>query len=325
MDAVSLLNEHIDMAKLLEHYDFDKVRTDGRMIRSCCKIHGGNNSSAFVVNTENNLWYCHTSTCGGGDAYNLVQLMQSCDFATAVRVVARVMGVDIENLQIVERKSEYINELKRWIKLMRSKMKKQEAPPYHIKSPTREVVKFRSFLPETIEHFGMKFIESMECNKRDGTSYMLKNRLVIPIVQNNVQIGVSLRRTRSSDSPKWSHQPVHIETSNLLYNYDTAKNESKIIVCEGMFDVWAWHEIGTSAVATYGAHITDEQYRLLMKTGADLVFAYDGDKAGREAMSKAKILFKNKANMEFVWFGEGEDAENIPREELMNYYARKSK
>ena len=64
MDAVTLLIKHLDAEKLLEHYDFDRIKSDGDMIRSSCKIHGGNNPTAFVINKETCLWYCHTSDCG---------------------------------------------------------------------------------------------------------------------------------------------------------------------------------------------------------------------------------------------------------------------
>lgn len=323
MDAVSLIVQHLDVEKLLEHYDFDKIHPDGDVIRACCKLHGGNNPTAFAINRERGLWVCHTGDCGSGDVFHLVQKMEGCDFASSVRWLANFFNIDINNLQITERKVEYIEEIKKFTKVMKSNRKK-ELQVFVIKETVKEVAKYRKFKESTLRHFNLGYVEQVVLQKRDGEEYTLYNRLVFPIVFNNIQIGVSFRRIKNTDFPKWSHQPAHMETGNYLYNFDEAKKESVIVVCEGISDVWAYHEIGIEAVATFGAHVTDEQYKLLLKTGADLCFSYDGDEAGKLATSKAIQQFKYKANLSQVCFNEGEDPENISREELkLRYECRK--
>lgn len=324
MDAVTIINQHIDVDRLLQHYDFDKVHSEGEIIRSCCKIHGGNNPSAFVINRETGLWYCHTGSCGGGDVFTLVEKMEKCDFASAVRWLAKFYDIDISTMQITERKYQHIEDLKKFIKMVKSKRKK-EFQPYTIDEEIKEVSKFRNFKQETIEHFKLGYVESVKLKKRDGEHYTLLHRLVFPIFFNNIQVGMSFRRTNSNDIPKWSHQPVHIETKNILYNYDEVKSSPIIVICEGITDVWAYYEIGVPAVATFGAHITEEQYKLLLKTGADLVFSFDGDDAGRLVTKLALKMFKYKANISVVQFQEGEDPENITREELLKRYESRTK
>jgi DNA primase len=324
MDALTLLNEHIDVVKLMSHYDFNKVNEEGNMVRSCCKIHDGNNPSAFVMNVDTGLWYCHTGDCGGGDAYTLVQRLENCDFHTAVKKIATLFGVDIENLVITERKETYMRELQNFIKLMQSR-KKTKLPPYYIPEDIKEVAKFRTFNESTLEKFGLGYVEEVSLFKRTGEPYTLRNRLVFPIIMDAIQIGISFRKIRAEDYPKWSHQPVHLETKNILYNYDATLGQRTVVVVEGIPDVWAYDEIGVVAVCTFGAHMADEQYRLLMRTGADLVFSYDGDEAGRLATKKAMDMFRYKANMECVVFDEGEDPDNIPREELKKRYENRRK
>jgi DNA primase len=337
MDALELINEHIDVERLLEHYDFDKISPDGAYIRSACKIHGGNNPSSFVISRDTGLWYCHTSNCGGGDIYTLVQVMEGIDFPASARWVANFFGVDIDNMEIKHRKEKHIKEMKEWVKVMNSR-KKKVTPAYSLDVPVREVRKFRTFKEETMEHFRLGFVESIELEKSSGGTYTLKNRLVFPIIKDGEQVGVSLRKTKANDFPKWSHQPKSIETSNILYNYDAAIGQERVVITEGALDVWAYHEIGVVAVATFGAHVTDEQYKLLMRTGADLVFSFDGDEAGREATAKAitgykdktgkfiEGMFKNKANCFIVPFEDGEDPESIPREQLkLKYESRERK
>jgi DNA primase len=320
VDALTVINEHIDMEKLLEHYDFDKIDAKGSMIRACCKLHGGSNPTSFVVNTRNNLWYCHTGGCGGGDAYTLTQKIEQVDFPTSVRIVAELFGINIDNLDIKERMSTYVEEMKKWTKTMQKFNKKATHNEYIIPDETRPVTKFRQFKPETLAHFGLQHVELIHLLSREDKPYVLRNRLVFPITNNGIQIGVSLRRVKTIDVPKWSHQPVDLETRELLYNYDAIQGLSTVVIVEGIIDVWAYFEIGVQAVCTFGAHVTDEQYRLLMKTGADLIWSFDGDKAGRTVTEQALELFRNKANQYVVSFEEGEDPASIEREELKRRY-----
>jgi DNA primase len=323
VDAVSLLNKHIDVARILDHYDFEILSHDGDFARGRCKIHDGNNKTAFVINITNGLWFCHSGGCGGGDVYTMVQKLEESSFMKAVQRVASILGVDIENLQIIERKEKYLDELRQWIKMMKKRREKTTFEAYVVKEEVIPVAKFRDFKQETLDHFQLGYVESIELSKRNGDMYTLKNRLVMPICFNDMQVGVSLRKTKSRDVPKWSHQPVNINTGNILYNFDNVKNRESIVVSEGITDVWAWYEINVDACCTLGAHLTDEQYKLLMKTGADLIFAYDGDEAGREATRKARAMLRNKVNMEYVVFDEGEDPESISREELKLKYEQR--
>jgi DNA primase len=326
MDAIALLNKHMDMYKLLEYYDFDRVKQEGSMIRSCCKLHGGSNPSGFVVNTSNNLWYCHTGGCGGGDAFTLVKRLEECSFAESVHIVARIIGVDIENMEILEQKASYMEDVRKWVKTMRSRMTVEKPViAYQISTEQKDVAKFRDFDRETLEHFGLKYVERVHLMSRDNKPYSLTNRLVFPVVYNGVIVGASLRRIKATDEPKWSHQPVSLETSEILYNFDACEGLSTIVICEGIVDVWAYYEIGITACATFGAHLTETQYRLLMRTGADLVWSYDGDHAGRVATEKATSTFHNKANQYTVYFDDGEDPASLSREELRKRYGERNR
>lgn len=323
MDALTLLQQYLDIRAILTHYEFEKVREDGRFARSCCKLHGGDNSSSFVINVETGLWYCHTS-CGGGDVYTLVQKMEDIEFKQAVRWVAEFFHVDIANLQITERKASHVAEMKRWIEAMKSR-KKKPLNEFTIDATIREVTKFRDFQESTLRHFSLGYVERVRLQKRDGGEFALSNRLVFPIIQDGIQVGISFRRINSNDMPKWLHQPANIETKELLYNYDNVQGQREIVVVEGIPDVWAYHEIGVPAVATFGAHLTEQQYKLLMRTGADITLSYDGDEAGRIATQKATNMLRNKAAIKVVPFNTGEDPENISREELKKRYDNKKR
>ena len=322
MDAVTFILQHLDVDKLLDHYGFDVSWSDGNTIRACCRIHDGNNPTAFVMKVDNGLWYCHTGDCGGGDAFTLVQKMEGMDFPSAVRFLADLLGIDIADMRIKERRAQYIEELKNFIKAMKNR-KQIELKPFTIAEEVKQVTKYRNFTPETLEHFQVGYVEKVSLRKKNGKPYSLHNRLAFPIIFHGTQVGISFRRVKKTDYPKWSHQPASIEIKNILYNYDEASANPNIVICEGINDVLAFYEIGVPSVAVFGSHITEEQYRLLLKTGADLTLAFDGDDAGRLAIKRAYKLFQYKANLFSIDLDINEDAESIPREELRRRYDKR--
>lgn len=322
MYAVDKILQDADIIKLLEHYDFDTNQQNGDMIRSKCMIHGGNNPTSFAINVETTLWFCHTGDCGGGDIFTLVEKMEKLSFPGAVEWLSKFFSIDINGMEIKERKTQLKKELNAFVSAIKSR-RKEKFKSYNIKATVKDIKSFRKFKEDTIKHFNMGYVESIELERRDETTYTLNNRLLFPIKFNKEVIGVALRRTRSSDVPKWSNQPINIDTGAILYNYDEVYCKDSITVVEGITDVWAYYEIGVSAVCTFGAHLTKEQYYLLMKTGADINLSYDGDKAGRSATKKAIGMLKNKANIFVVDLPEGKDPESIEREELLELYGRR--
>lgn len=324
MDAVTLINDSLDVEKILAHYDFSGVESHGDILRARCKIHGGPNPTSFVINEDTGLWYCHAG-CGGGDVVTLARTLDDSTFPQAVSTLASILNIDINNMELNKKKSDDEKEMSSWFKLMTKRRDRVEMEEYHIEEEVKEVTKFRDFEQATLKHFELGHVERVTLSRRDETTYQLRNRLVIPIKMNGASVGVSLRRTKATDIPKWSHQPINIKTSNLLYNYDSTLNAKSVVVVEGAFDVWAFHEIGIPAVATYGAHLTDDQYRLLLQCGADLVLAYDGDGAGRTAQKNALEALRGKANLYTMYFSDGEDPASIKREELRDKYETRRK
>lgn len=323
MHATDVINDNLDVQAILTHYDFDKVRNEGGMIRACCKLHGGNNPTGFVINPDTGLFYCHTGDCGGGDVFTLAQELEEISFTEAVKRIAEILHINIENLEVAERKSKEAKELATWINVMRKRRAIQFAE-YVLPVETKEILKFRDFEEDTLKHFDVSFVNEITLQKQNGDDYKLTNRIAVPIDFGGKRIGVSMRKTKAKDYPKWSHQPQGLETSSVLYNYDAVQGEERIAVVEGMFDVWAFYEIGVPAVATFGAHITEEQYKLLMRTGAELIFAYDGDNAGRSATRKAMQLFDKKATCYTLDFDVEEDPASIERNQLkLKYESRR--
>ena len=124
MFASDKILKEADVVKLLEHYGFNITYQDGNIIRCSCKIHGGDNPTAFAMNRDSTLWYCHTGEdCGGGDIFTLVEKMEGISFKESVVWLSSFYDVDINDLEISDRKSSYRRELENFINTISEIMK----------------------------------------------------------------------------------------------------------------------------------------------------------------------------------------------------------
>ena len=323
MDALSLVKKHADYDVLLNEFDFKSIDSGNKEIRCACGLHGGNNPSAFVVNKDNGLWFCHTGGCGGGDIVTLVEKKLGLTFTESVEWLSNRFNIDLQGVDLIERTELQQSELKAFTKAIRARKGKNVNV---IQLPEgKKLSSFRDFKKETLQLFSLSYHDKVIVQNKENKDVELRNRIMFPIISNDVCIGYGLRRTVSTHQPKWFYQPLNLVLGNHLYNYDNVRNSDELYVVEGMTDVMAFTDIGIPAVATFGAHMTEEQERILLRSGATLVIAYDGDDAGIRAKDKVLKRLNNKANLYYIDFKPGEDPANISREELMNYVRSKKR
>lgn len=87
---------------------------------------------------------------------------------------------------------------------------------------------------------------------------------------------------------KW---PIGFEKSQVVFALrealESSSDDDPLIVVEGCFSVFHLVQAGfTSAVATFGSSLSDEQASILLQTSRPIVFMYDGNEAGRMGMRK---------------------------------------
>lgn len=323
MKAVDYIVKHLDPILILEYYDFKNIKETDEEIRSCCGIHNGNNPTAFVWNKSNNLWYCYTGDCYGGDVFTLIQKIENVNFITSVKRAAEILGLNITGMKIEKHSDFVLKDTRKWLNYMKRRKNStlKEYTLSYTKYRTNDS-NFKRFSEETITFYNAKF-----CNVYPTEKTLFYNKLVIPIYFKNVLCGVALRDTTEKSKLKWIYQPKGLEINKLLYNYDLAissikeQNLSEIILVEGIFDVWAFHNIGLdNAVAILGSSLKKEQEAILLKSGLDLILAFDGDKAGRKCNEAVTNSFKYKSNITTITFPEGIDPANCTKEDLTYYY-----
>ncbi len=131
---------------------------------------------------------------------------------------------------------------------------------------------------------------------------------------------------RKSDGPKYLNSPetplFHKgrELFALWQVKQANANLQRIVVVEGYMDVIALHQAGLPiAVATLGTATTPEHTEQLFRAAPDVVFCFDGDRAGRaaawKALDAALPRLRDGRQAYFLFLPEGEDPDTLVRKE----------
>lgn len=125
-----------------------------------------------------------------------------------------------------------------------------------------------------------------------------KFRLIAPIRYKGKTVSYIGRDLTEKSKIKYkacSEKDAIVNHKLLLYGFDEAvnfveKDEKKIIIVEGIFDVW---KVGPGAVATFGVEFTNSQLLFLLNNFDVFFVAYDMDEPGRIAAKKLSELLSS--------------------------------
>ncbi|MFA5625955.1 MAG: DNA primase [Thiohalomonadaceae bacterium] len=161
--------------------------------------------------------------------------------------------------------------------------------------------------------------------KDDGRHYdRFRERIMFPIRDYRGRIIAFGGRILDQGEPKYLNSPetlVFHKGRELygLYEVRQALREiSRVLVVEGYMDVVALAQFGLRyAVATLGTAITHDHLERLFRTTAEVVFCFDGDRAGREAawrgLENALPLMREGRQLHFMFLPDGEDPDSLIR------------
>ena len=119
-----------------------------------------------------------------------------------------------------------------------------------------------------------------ELQFRVGIEGRYKNMLVLPIYFDNEIVNLVARQIPEYPAKSrylYPHKNEAVmEVSELVYNYDDAKDWEWVILCEGVFDVIALKNKGWPVVGLLGKDISNEQVLLVSSTWNSVVVLLDG-------------------------------------------------
>ena len=148
-----------------------------------------------------------------------------------------------------------------------------------------------------------KEIEATElCFKTDSGNYIdkFRKRLMFPIMDvsgRTIAFG-GRRLDENQKTAKYlnsNESQIFLKKNNLFALNLAKKSDSKtLILVEGYMDVISLHQRGvTNAVASLGTALTEEQGKLIRRYSDKVVFSYDSDEAGQNAIARGlEILEK---------------------------------
>ncbi len=168
----------------------------------------------------------------------------------------------------------------------------------------------------------------MVASSERGSKYdRFRERLMFPILDRRGRVIAFGGRVLSSEqSPKYLNSPetplFHKgrELFALWQVKQANQNLVRIVVVEGYMDVIALHQAGLPiAVATLGTATTPEHTEVLFRAAADVVFCFDGDRAGRaaawKALESALPRLRDGRQAYFLFLPDGEDPDSLVRRE----------
>lgn len=161
-----------------------------------------------------------------------------------------------------------------------------------------------------------------------------RNRIMFPIRDHRGRVIAFGGRVLDQSEPKYLNSPetpVYHKGRELYGLYEARQRQHqlpRLLIVEGYMDVIALTQFGLPyAVATLGTATTAEQLQRLKRHSGELVFCFDGDKAGRAAAGKALCISLPSAaerlTVRFLLLPSGHDPDSLLRAEGLETFEQR--
>jgi len=331
VDVVDIINARV------------RLKKKGREYVACCPFHNEKTPS-FTVNTSKQFYYCFG--CGvHGNAISFLMEYDHMDFVEAIETLASQLGLEVPKegrnqvpkkiiskdlYQLMEDAGQYYQQQLRSSKVAQQYLQKRGLSDeistrfrlgYALKGWDNILKQLSSsYTPQQMIETGLVI------EKDSGGGYdRYRDRIMFPIRNRKGQVIGFGGRVMGDEKPKYINSPETelFHKGEELYGFyearDATRKLERIIVVEGYMDVIALAQYGISyAVATLGTATTKEHIQLLFRSVPEVIFCFDGDKAGKKAawraLSNALSLVVDGKEIRFLFLPEGEDPDSLVRQ-----------
>lgn len=328
------------------------LKKAGREYKACCPFHNEKTPS-FQINPQKGFYHCFG--CGAhGDALRFIMDYEHLDFVSAIEVLASEMGISVPREQLTpqqqakqaQQRTEVLQgyallaQAAQWfVHNLKHHPQAIQAIEY-LKSRGISGVIARDFAiglaPNETMGLQKQFADvnkaqwlavGLVAEREDGSVVdKFRNRIQFPIrdLRGRV-VGFGGRIMQASEhAPKYLNSPEteFFHKGNMLYGLyemlQSVRQITRVLVVEGYMDVVALAQFGLrQVVATLGTATTPAHLQLLFKHTAEIVFAFDGDKAGRKAawkaLSVALTQLSGSRSVKFFFLPQDEDPDSYVR------------
>ncbi len=328
-DLVGIVGEHVELKR------------SGSDWRGPCPFHGGTHRN-FAVIPKKGMFYCFVCH-EAGDVFTFLMKRLGMDYPTAVREVARRVGVTIPEQRGPagpDPREPLLSAAAAAHEWFRRQLVEGEAG-----EPARRYLESRGIdraaateLELGFAPAGRAFLEAMAglglapevlreagltAARDDGTVVpRFRNRLLFPIHDLRGRVVAFGGRVIGAGEPKYLNSPDTpvFHKGQLLYHLHAARHAirkaERAVLVEGYFDVIALDRAGIAeAVAPLGTGLTGDQAALLKRYGPHVVLLYDSDDAGLRATFRAgDELLRHGLRVSVATLPDGEDPDTLVRE-----------
>ncbi len=285
------------------------LKKKGREFWACCPFHGEKTPS-FSVSPSKQFYHCFGCQ-KSGNAVGFLMDYDHMEFVEAIESLASSLGMEVPYEQGSAPAKPAQQTLEPMFQLMQQCSDFYQA---QLKGSGEaiEYLKNRGIGGRTAKAFGIGYAppgwsnlrgdekllvdSGMSIKKDDGKQYdRFRHRLMFPIRDRRGRcIAFGGRVIDPGDNPKYLNSPESplFHKSDEIYGLYELKqavaNIERIYITEGYMDVIALYESGIkTAIATLGTAINSYQIESLFRVCKNLVFCFDGDRAGKSAAWKA--------------------------------------
>jgi len=325
------------------------LKKAGREWKACCPFHGEKTPS-FTVSQQKQFYHCFG--CGAhGTALTFLMEHDRLPFPEAVEDLAGRAGLEVpreggagpdprdrllddlyaltasadqhfrDALREAERAKDY---------LKRRGLVGETAARYHLGyAPAGWDVLLRKFGAtdagrQALLAAGLIIERSADQQRSSGPGYYdrFRDRIMFPIRDSRGRVVGFGGRVIDQGEPKYLNSPETplFHKGRELYGLYEARQElrniPRLLVVEGYMDVVRLAQAGIHyAVATLGTATTPEHLNRLFRITGDVVFSFDGDRAGRQAAWRALEtclpFAKEGRQLKFLFLPEGHDPDTL--------------
>ncbi len=305
-----LLNR-VDIVDLVSRYV--QLKKGGANFQGLCPFHT-EKSPSFSVSPAKQFYYCFG--CGAnGNAIGFLMAYGSMGYVDAVKELASTVGMKVpeeprtpQEIQRRERETDLYPVIEKAAEFFRAQLKESQEAIAYLKGRglTGEIAaRFRmGYAPDDWQGLKAVFTDYQDkslaetglvIDNDEGRRYdRFRGRIMFPILsQRGAVIGFG-GRVLGEGEPKYLNSPetVLFKKGEELYGLSQAREAihaaGRVLVVEGYMDVvaLAQFEVGY-AVATLGTATSPVHVTKLLRLAKEIVFCFDGDKAGRRAAWRA--------------------------------------
>jgi DNA primase len=338
-DIVELIGSRVELKKA------------GREYRACCPFHNEKTPS-FWVSPVKQFYHCFG--CGAhGTALGFLMEYDKLSFPEAIEELAGRLGLDVPREAGAQPDNTGSTTP---LYDMNLRVAKYFASVLGKDTRARDYAKKRGLTPEIVERFMIGFapnswnevlkhfgandadrkvlsecgliIERERTDSRTLDRYYdrFRDRLMFPIRDSRGRVLAFGGRIIDQGEPKYLNSPetMLFHKGRELYGlYEVRQSRAtlkRLMVVEGYMDVARLHQAGVNyAVATLGTATTPEHLRRIFKLVNEVVFCFDGDKAGRaaawRALGNALPEARDGRQIRFLFLPEGHDPDSLVGEE----------